>query len=323
MTALPETADPIEPPGFRHETVFYREDEDFLRALVPYVRDGLEHDEAVVAAAPPVRLGLLRDALSDDAGAVEFLDMTDVGANPARIIAAWEDAVARTIGAGRGLRGIGEPAYPGRRGDELAECELHELLLDRAFDGGPRWRLLCPYDERRLPAQVCASSAAIHPLHMSPDGTVRPSGRPDPDVAAAFGTPLPAAPPDALRQEFAVGDVGAVRALVAGAAHAAGLSEEQVETLRVAASELATNSVRHGGGSGTLSLWTSPEALVVEVADRGRITDPLTGRRAPAPDEAGRPPLGGYGIYLVNQLCDLVQLRSSDAGTTVRVTTWR
>jgi len=27
-------------------------------------------------------------------------------------------------------------------------------------------------------------------------------------------------------------------------------------------------------------------------------------------------------VYLVNQLCDLVQLRSSDRGTVVRVVTW-
>jgi anti-sigma regulatory factor (Ser/Thr protein kinase) len=37
----------------------------------------------------------------------------------------------------------------------------------------------------------------------------------------------------------------------------------------------------------------------------------------PAPDREG-----GRGLYLVNQLCDLVQVRSSDQGTTVRVTTW-
>ena len=44
----------------------------------------------------------------------------------------------------------------------------------------------------------------------------------------------------------------------------------------------------------------------------------LTGRLMPPLDSEG-----GRGVYLVNQLCDLVQLRSSDAGTTVRVLTWR
>ena len=65
-------------------------------------------------------------------------------------------------------------------------------------------------------------------------------------------------------------------------------------------------------------MWLEPGAAVVEFSDSGRIADPLTGRL--------RPPLesvGGRGVYLVNQLCDLVQLRSSEAGTTVRVITWR
>jgi len=38
----------------------------------------------------------------------------------------------------------------------------------------------------------------------------------------------------------------------------------------------------------------------------------------PSPEQEG-----GRGVYLVNQLCDLVQLRSSAEGTTIRVTTWR
>jgi anti-sigma regulatory factor (Ser/Thr protein kinase) len=50
------------------------------------------------------------------------------------------------------------------------------------------------------------------------------------------------------------------------------------------------------------------------VRDRGRIDDPLAGRGAPV---HLRP--GGRGLWLVNQLCDLVQLRSSPAGTAVRV----
>ena len=47
------------------------------------------------------------------------------------------------------------------------------------------------------------------------------------------------------------------------------------------------------------------------------LADPLTGRLSPPLDADG-----GRGLYLVNQLCDLVQVRSSDRGTTVRVTTW-
>ena len=82
----------------------------------------------------------------------------------------------------------------------------------------------------------------------------------------------------------------------------------------LAVHELATNSVRHGGGHGTCRLWRDGTALVCEVSDHGWITDPMAGRRRPAADQPG-----GRGLWLVNQLCDAVELRSSPAGTVVRV----
>ena len=44
------------------------------------------------------------------------------------------------------------------------------------------------------------------------------------------------------------------------------------------------------------------------------ITDPLAGQRRPAPDATG-----GHGLWLVYQVCDLVELRSDASGTTIRM----
>ena len=63
-----------------------------------------------------------------------------------------------------------------------------------------------------------------------------------------------------------------------------------------------------------LRIWTEGGSLVCEVADDGVITDPLVGRREPPLDRAG-----GRGLWLANQLCHLVQIRSGAAGTTVRL----
>ena len=81
-----------------------------------------------------------------------------------------------------------------------------------------------------------------------------------------------------------------------------------------AVNEVVTNSLCHGEGRARVNFWTEPAAVVCEVRDRGWIRDPLAGRIAPAPDR-----VSGRGLWLVNQLCDLVQLRSSPAGTTVRM----
>ena len=302
---------------FEHEALFYRGDADFLAGLLPFVRDGLERDEAVVVAEPRPRLDQLRDALGDDAPAVEFLDMAEIGANPARIIGVWASALDRHTTAGRRLRGVGEPAFPGRRGAEFVECRLHEILLNHAFDDGPGWRLLCPYDRGHLPRAVTQAALRTHPVR-STSTTRLPS---DAYVAAghvaAFAERLPEPGDAVLRGVYGPRDIPATRRTVVQWARSCGLSAERVEVLALAASELATNSVRHGGGTGTLAMWVDDGAAVVQFTDAGTLGDPLTGRLGP-PLESG----GGRGLYLVNQLCDLVQVRSSDRGTTVRVVTW-
>ena len=58
--------------------------------------------------------------------------MAVLGHNPARIIPAWRDFADAHAGP---IRGIGEPIWPGRGADELVECQLHESLLNVAFDG--------------------------------------------------------------------------------------------------------------------------------------------------------------------------------------------
>jgi 1,4-alpha-glucan branching enzyme len=68
-----------------------------------------------------------------------------------------------------------------------------------------------------------------------------------------------------------------------------------------------------GGGYGVLCVWGNREgAVVCEVRDAGQITDPLVGRQAPGPDV--------NGLWQVNQLCDLVEIRSGRAGPQVRLT---
>ena len=305
------------PTGFEHEAMFYRGDDGFLAGLVPFIREGLGRDEAVVVAEPRARLGLLRDALGDDAGAVRFLEMEEIGANPARIIGVWADALTEQVAAGRTLRGVGEPAWHGRRDVELIECKLHELLLNRAFDDGPAWRLLCPYDEQHLPRSVCQGALETHPISSAADERA-PSNHylRDGDMAE-FGAALPGPKDTVLRGIYRAGDIPATRRTVAQYARTCGLSAEQVEALELAASELATNSIRYGGGSGTVAMWVEPGAVVVEFSDAGHILDPLTGRFTPSLDQEG-----GRGIYLVHQICDLVQVRSSAQGTSVRILTW-
>jgi anti-sigma regulatory factor (Ser/Thr protein kinase) len=106
----------------------------------------------------------------------------------------------------------------------------------------------------------------------------------------------------------------AVRALADEGARVFGLSARRRQECVLAVSEIATNSLVHGGGRGTFGCWTEGRRFVCEVVDSGRIDEPLVGRARPVPGE-----VGGHGLWLANQLADLVQVRSNERGTVARV----
>jgi anti-sigma regulatory factor (Ser/Thr protein kinase) len=246
---------------------------------------------------------------------VRFLDMHRLGRNPARVIPAWRKFLAEHAADGRPVRGIGEPVWAGRSEAELDECERHEALLNEAFANGPSWRLLCPYDLDALGMDVIRAARMTHPALMHEGVSRRNSAyRPLHRAPGPFGGSLPSPPAEREELAFTAHGLGAVRSLVAKRAARAGLAESPREDLVLAVNELVTNSVQYGGGGGTLRIWLESEALVCDVRDRGFIQDPLVGRLPPPVDQHG-----GRGLWLVNHLCDLVQIRSSPDGTVVRV----
>ena len=125
--------------------------------------------------------------------------------------------------------------------------------------------------------------------------------------------PLPSPTNDAMYHTYR-SDLSQVRALVLKQAREAGLAEGRANDLVLAVSEVAANTLRHTRSSGTLAIWHDEEEVVCEIHDEGTITDPLVGRNKPSLDANG-----GHGLWLVRQVCDLVELNSDASGTTVRM----
>jgi anti-sigma regulatory factor (Ser/Thr protein kinase) len=301
---------------FRHDALLYDGDEAFLAGTVPFLAEGVAADEDVLVVVDRRKIGLLSRALGPAAvERVEFADMADVGMNPARIIPAWRRFTDRASAAGRGFRGIGEPIWPERTAAQLTECHRHEALLNVAFAGTGPWTLLCPYDIGRLDPSVVAEAHRNHPTIVR-DGRRQGSDayRGLDALVGPFTEQLPEPTGAVAGMPFHAQLLSEVRALVREVSIRAGMGEERVAAAVLAANEVATNSIRYGGGSGRLRLWHEPGALVCEVRDAGHITEPLAGRRQPDDEQ-----FGGRGLWMVNQLCDLVQIRSSDAGTVVRM----
>jgi anti-sigma regulatory factor (Ser/Thr protein kinase) len=132
-------------------------------------------------------------------------------------------------------------------------------------------------------------------------------------VQPSRSLPLPSPTNDAMYHTYR-SDLSQVRALVLQQAREAGLTEGRANDLVLAVSEVAANTLRHTRSSGTLAIWHDADEVVCEIHDEGTITDPLTGSRKPPPDASG-----GHGLWLVRQVCDLVELTSDGNGTTVRM----
>lgn len=301
--------------GFHHEALFYDGEQEFLAGTVPFLESAVVAGEPAMVALSTDKHDLLRGALAEKADHVSFVDMHEVGTNPTAIIGVWREFVDEFAADGQGVWGIGEPAWAERTAAELAECYRHECLLNLAFADADGFRLLCPYDTERLDPAVVDRAFISHPVVLR-DGVERYSRKyRHPELLdELLGEPLPAPPADAREMSFQCHDLSALRRFVFEQAREAGLGALDVEKMVLALSELATNTARHGGGHGRLRAWREDGRLVCEVWDDGRIRDPLAGRTRPVSETTG-----GYGLWLVNQLCDLVQLRSSESGTVVRV----
>lgn len=288
----------------------YSGERGFVAETVPFILQGLAAGEPVMVAVSQRKIELLRERLGARTDGVEFHDMGELGRNPARIIPAW----LRFLDASQGgpARGVGEPVWVGRSKAELAECRIHEHLLNDVLEDAYGFLLVCPYDVASLDPDVAAQARHSHPTIC--EHGARQESPEYRRIDALAGDRLEPPPQAAVTRRFESDELHHVRAAVAAAARRAGLVEPDVREFVLAVSELAANSIRHGGGSGELRTWHENGSLLCEITDAGQIGDAFVGRRWPRPDQSD-----GRGLWIVNQVCDLVQIRSDASGTTVRL----
>lgn len=296
---------------FAHPALLYSTAAEYLAGTVPFVLDGLAAGEPVVVAVPRPNLDLLRAELGSAADRVRLHDMGEIGRNPGRILAELLHAAADPH-PDRHVRIIGEPVWPGRSALEYPACVQHEALINHSFRGR-RVTVLCPYDAVRLDPAVLADAAQTHPVLVE-GGWARTSPAYAPDHAIARATGRLPEPGTATVFPFDAPRLSPARQFAAAEARRAGLDDDRVDDFVLAIGELAANSIRHGGGRGTLRIWSEDGLLAGEVSDAGRLTDPLAGRR-----RAGLRQMSGRGLLLVHHLADLVRTHTGPDGTTTRV----
>ena len=306
MAVTPSSSD-----RFSHLALLYYGRGEYLAALGGFIQASRARGDAVFVAVPKRNARLVYQELGVNSAHVTLVDMAELGRNPARII----PEIKAYAGKHRGQHVccIGEPIWPGRTGAEIREAIRHEALINLAFRDS-LVAVVCPYDSAGLPGSVIADAVRTHPAVVKDrQATASVSYLGPPDLPPRCNRALSRPPAHAETLGYS-DDLGPVRSFVATRATCAGLAPPRISDLVLAISELTANTVRHTDGGGTVQVWQTGGEIICQVADTGHLTDPLAWHRPPS-DEL----LGGNGLWLVNQVCDLVQARSSRAGTTVRL----
>jgi anti-sigma regulatory factor (Ser/Thr protein kinase) len=292
-----------------HQALFYRDQREYLTCVSQFVDTALASSEPVFIAVPGGQAGLLRGRLGPADGRATYLDMAEAGRNPARIIPELRAFVDGQDG--RQARIVSEPAWPGRSAAELREAIRHEALINLAF-AGTRVSILCPYPAG-LARAVIRGVGHTHPAIVragTPAASRGYTGQGS--IPKQCEAALPNPPARAETVSYRTG-LRALRTLVAEHARRCGLSADRTASLVLAVGEVAANTLRHTRAGGTLHVWHTTEEVLCQVQDQGWITDPLAGRRR-------RPAIEpGHGLWVVNQVCDLVEVRTGQAGTTTRL----
>jgi anti-sigma regulatory factor (Ser/Thr protein kinase) len=296
---------------FLHEARLYIDPGQLTREIDRFVGDGRAAGEPTLVLLPASRLEWMGRLLGDTDERVRLEDMSAVGRNPARILPALRDWVDRHHGP---VRFATEPTWPGRTEPETAEVMLHEALVNLAL-ADTEARLLCLYHEETLAPDVLEAAERTHQRIVGFDGAPYDSPRYGDPLATYHEVEQPlASPPGPVEEVPLTDDLQRVRERVATSSATAPLPAARREDFVLAVNEAATNALKYDRPPRAVRLWRSGASAVGEVVASGQIDDPLAGRRRPAataPD--------GRGLWIINQLCDLVELRSRGLRTTLRM----
>jgi anti-sigma regulatory factor (Ser/Thr protein kinase) len=300
-------------PALVHQVLFYDSEEELITTALPFLREGIDADDVVLAVAPPPKIGALRDALGSDAPNVQFLDANEIYHHPVRTLAAYNNILQSH--APRKVRGIGELDWRGLAQHEITEWGRYEAVMNVVFAASGA-QAICSYDTRNASLQALDAARRTHTDVLGRHGTAGSYTDPRVFAAGLDRSPLPAPPPHADVQRIESQNLSDLRSFVTERAGGHDLAPTTLNNLLIAVTETATNALTHGTPPVTLHLWTTADHIICEISDHGHWQpDPLLGLLPPTT----APPR--FGLWGVRMLTDTVQIRTCQPGTAIRLHT--
>jgi anti-sigma regulatory factor (Ser/Thr protein kinase) len=305
----------VERPGLIHDAFVYASEEEFLEGALPFLEEGIDAGEPILAAPTEANAELLRDRLGRrSAKAVDWAEDSESHRTVQRlgIFLDYIDEHARD-GATR-IRLLGEPCWPEDGGPGVAEWKRYESFLNVALAEHPVW-LVCPYDGSRLSRDIVQDACLTHPNFGYGATRTECADYLEPAEFAKRidDVPLPRAPEGATERYF--GNAGALRRFVSVEARAAGLEDDRLDDAELAAGEVAANVFRHAADVARVRTWASNGSFVCDIDDTGHgFEDPFAGYAIAEPLAPG-----GRGLTIARRLADVVEVRTTPTGAVVRL----
>jgi anti-sigma regulatory factor (Ser/Thr protein kinase) len=296
----------------RHNLFLYDDDAGLEMRMAPFLRAGLEAEEAVVIVVDERKWQIMREVLGRDADRLTHIDRDTFYTRPEAALAGYDSKVRHLLRDGASsIRVFGELPLC-TTPEECATWILYEAILNHAFARHPVW-IMCGCDSREQPDEIVEGSLHTHPEVVDDAWHDNPHFHDPAEIVRAL-TPHSEALPDLRPMPVDGSPRGFRRRLMAEMAHLQ-VPPVEAENMALAAAELMANAERHGGGHRRVRIGRVADRFVCEVTDHGPgIDDPLAGYIPPA--QGG---LDGAGLWVARQLTRRLELLTTPQGLTARL----
>jgi anti-sigma regulatory factor (Ser/Thr protein kinase) len=297
-----------------HQALLFDSPEQFLATAVPFITEGVHRGDTVLAVTSADNTRRLRERLNGTADQVTFLEPAGWFDSPGRTLDAHHRRIDALASDSAFLRVIGEPVWADRDDLETSEWGRYESVVNVALADCRAW-VMCGYDSSALAGAIVEDARRTHPrLAVGTASEISAEFTEPASYYASRDTPLAPYPPSGVEWIPISADLAPVRRFVADHAPRLGVAADRVDDYILAVNEIATNVLRHGGGTGEARMWATDRRVVCEITDAGTATGNFLGflRADPRSEQ-------GHGLWIARQICDLLEMRTGPSGTTVRL----
>ena len=313
MRGAPPAAASAVRPGFVHEALIYRSDDELLEVAVPFLHESADAGQPAFAAVNARQQRALLHELGDVPGITQ-LD-PDHYRDPLSALRHTYRLFARlTRGGARRIHIVGEVPHDPWPAWLRYEAAVNDLFAPFPVCG------VCLHDARTTPDDVLADVERTHPyLALPGDHVVASPFYEQPaallaERARAEADPLERRPPDLLLEDP---PAETARAAMGALAARTRLDRDNIDALRLSVGHVVINALVHGRPPVSMRAWAARDRVVVKVTDAGSgPADPYVGM-LPRNPEAD--PEDANALHLVTRALSDVSLFTDVDGFTVRL----